>query len=90
MPSLRDSYEEMSELAPDLLFWVLFMGGYASRGLECHGWFLEGLVECAVSRGVSSWDKACGVLERFFFVQRVTEEPWRGFWDDVMKDDVFL
>lgn len=90
IPTLKSSYEEIRRIAPDLLFWVLFMGGFASRGLECHAWFLEGLVECAVSRGVSSWDKARGVLERFFFVQRVTEDPGRGFWEDVMKDDVFL
>lgn len=89
-PSIKRSYGQVQKISPELLFWVLWFGGFASPGLECHEWFVENLVESAVSRGINSWSKASAVLERFFFVHRATDEPGKVFWASIMKHDIFL
>lgn len=78
--SLIDSLPIIRSTAPDLLFWVLFIGSLASRGMDCHPWFLMRLVDVADELLLDGWDSAVSVLEKFFFVCRSQDEPARELW----------
>ncbi|KAL3443732.1 hypothetical protein BJX65DRAFT_311533 [Aspergillus insuetus] len=63
----------LHSVAPELTFWMLFMGGMASvgRGGTLHPWFLAQLLETKEFLGVGDWDQARGILTGFFY----TEQP---------------
>jgi hypothetical protein len=63
----------LHSVAPELTFWMLFMGGMASagRGGTLHPWFVAQLLETKEFLGVRDWDQARGILTGFFY----TEQP---------------
>ena len=78
-------YDHLQRIAPDLLFWSLFLGGLISKGLEPHAWFLTHLKASAEHIGVQDWVQAVAVLEGFFFVCRSSDEPAREIWESVIR-----
>ena len=77
--SLSKNYFVLQSTASDLLFWILFTGSLASKGMGCNSWFLTCLVDI---RGQLSleWDSAVSMLEEFFFVCRPQDEPAKELW----------
>jgi hypothetical protein len=81
-------YDELQATAPTLLFWILFIGGMASQGYRCHGWFVNGLIELVKPEllDLGEWDDAKAVLEGFFY----TKQDWSGeeldgdLWNEVL------
>ncbi|KAJ0418852.1 hypothetical protein BJY00DRAFT_324644 [Aspergillus carlsbadensis] len=71
--SLRQSLEELplaylQLTAPELLFWMLWIGGQASRGvIECHAWFVGNLVTLARQLRLGHWEAARMVLGGFLY-----------------------
>jgi hypothetical protein len=73
--SLEVTFGYLQVTAPDLLFWILWMGGLASRGAECRTWFVENLRTVAQQLGLVHWVAARIVLGEFFY----TDQPgWQG------------
>lgn len=82
---ISNCYDQLQRTAPDLLFWLLFLGGLISKGLETHDWFLTHLKASAEHIGVQDWVQAVTVLEGFFFVCRSSDEPARELWQSVLR-----
>ncbi|KAL3443952.1 hypothetical protein BJX65DRAFT_311431 [Aspergillus insuetus] len=86
--TLSPIYDELQSVAPTLLFWILFIGGMASQGYRCHGWFVNGLIELVKPErlDMGEWDDARVVLEGFFY----TKQAWTGeeldgdLWNEVL------
>ncbi|KAL5340917.1 hypothetical protein BJX70DRAFT_406663 [Aspergillus crustosus] len=71
-------------LAPDLVFWMLFMGGMASRGDEVHCWFVERISEIAPRLGVWDWRGAREMLSGFFYSDQRGQMEAEDLWDEVL------
>jgi hypothetical protein len=78
--SLFNSFYVFQSTAPDLLFWVLFMGSLASRGTKSSPWFLVHLTDVAEQLGLKDWASAASLLESFLFVSRHSDEPAKDLW----------
>lgn len=83
--SLHKSLPALRSTASDLLFWVLFIGSLASRGMECNSWFVARLVDVADELLLEGWDSAVPILEKFFFVCRSQDEPARDLWNSAFQ-----
>lgn len=79
--SLFRSLYLFQSTAPDLLFWILFIGSLASRGMKTSSWFLAHLTDAAEQMGLKNWASAASILETFFFVCRRHDEPARELWN---------
>ncbi|KAL3470432.1 hypothetical protein BJX99DRAFT_264239 [Aspergillus californicus] len=57
--SLEKSFPAIQHMAPDLLFWILFMGGLGTNKRDCYAWFLDHLSETARLLHIDDWDDNC-------------------------------
>ncbi|KAL3462367.1 hypothetical protein BJX64DRAFT_288488 [Aspergillus heterothallicus] len=81
-------YKQIESTAPTLLFWILFVGGMASQGYKCHGWFVNGLIDLVKPEklDLGEWEDAKSLLEGFFY----TRQAWSGeeldadLWNEVL------
>jgi hypothetical protein len=78
--SLLQSFYVLRSTAPDLLFWVLFVGSLASRAMKPNAWFLAQLTDTADQLALKDWPSAVSTLETFFFVCRRSDEPAKDLW----------
>ncbi|CEJ59376.1 hypothetical protein PMG11_08001 [Penicillium brasilianum] len=83
--SLCKSYRTLQSTNSDLLFWILFVGSLASRGMECHSWFLAHLVDVADQLSLEGWGSAISVLQGFLFVCRSADEPAKELWNFTLR-----
>ncbi|KAL4787894.1 hypothetical protein BJX76DRAFT_353693 [Aspergillus varians] len=83
--SLHSSLSILQDTACDLLFWILFVGGMASQGLECHRWFVIRLGEAAERLAVTDWNTALSLLRQFFFVIRPAEKQPERLWNSTVE-----
>jgi hypothetical protein len=72
----------LTTTAPDLLFWILFVGGMASQSYTSYPWFVEQLALSVRSLGLWEWEQARKVLGGFFWcdqagLKRAEEVLWR-------------
>jgi hypothetical protein len=79
--SLFQSFYVLQSTAPDLLFWILFMGSLGSRGMKSNQWFLVQLTDVAEQLALKDWASAASLLESFFFVCRHSDEPAKELWN---------
>ena len=79
--SLFKSLFILQSTAPDLLFWILFIGSLASRGMKSNSWFLVHLTDAAEQLALKDWASAASLLESFFFVCRHSDEPAKELWN---------
>ncbi|KAL2826546.1 hypothetical protein BJY01DRAFT_262308 [Aspergillus pseudoustus] len=84
--SLAPQLPFFQEIAPDLIFWILFMGGMASRGYSVHAWFVTRLIETAGLLGVRTWAEARAILGEFFYTDQPGETAAEDLWDGVLLD----
>ncbi|CEL01810.1 hypothetical protein ASPCAL01388 [Aspergillus calidoustus] len=73
-------------LAPDLIFWILFMGGMAARAYPVYPWFVTRLAETATLLGVREWGEVRALLGEFFYTNQPGETPAEDLWDEVLLD----
>lgn len=83
--SLRKCRSFVQKSAPDLLFWILFIGAAATRATESHVWIMRELKDCADRLSVFEWDEALAVLKRFLFVSRTRDEFGIEVWKEVQQ-----
>ena len=92
--TLRHNFEYslpiLYSVAPDLLFWILFVGGIASQGFDCHIWCIENLRNCTSQLGLRTWEDASSILEGYFFVNRLRNDPANALWNSVSEGLVFV
>ncbi|KAL3484312.1 hypothetical protein BJX62DRAFT_218866 [Aspergillus germanicus] len=88
--SIEVPFTYLQETAPDLLFWMLWIGGLASRGAESRTWFVENLRTVAQQLGLEHWIAARIVLGGFFYTdqygwqgEKVAEEE---LWGEVIPE----
>lgn len=79
--SLQRSSDSLKSTAPDLHLWILFIASLASRGQNCHSWFLQRLQEAAQELSLEKWDRAVIVLQEYFFVYRSSDGPVKEVWN---------
>ncbi|EED23228.1 conserved hypothetical protein [Talaromyces stipitatus ATCC 10500] len=86
--SLELQYSYLESTAPELLFWILFIGSMASHGYKSHYWFVNGLTEMTRRLGLGEWDKARSALRGFFYTDQLTErEAEENLWNEVLSAD---
>jgi hypothetical protein len=80
---LQSSLETLWFPHAEILFWVLFIGLFIAETTELERWFLERLVHVAEVLGLVEWEGDEGaerVLQGFFYMADVHEEPFRRLW----------
>lgn len=77
------SLPDLATIAPDLLFWILFMSGIASQGFVSHIWCLNNLRICAKQNALRSWEDALSVLKGYLFVPRRRNDPAKCLWNSI-------
>lgn len=71
--------------APDLLVWILFLGGLLSQGRKGHEWWVYKLADAARRISITQWDSLLVVLEGFCFIYRKTDKPARDLWNETLE-----
>jgi hypothetical protein len=71
--------------APDLLVWILFLGGLASHDRENHEWFVNTLAHAAADSSLNNWDGMLSVLEGFCFTNRSTDVACHDIWSKAIR-----
>lgn len=66
-----------------LLFWALFLGAHMSLGERERPWFVNMLAMVAQTVQVQEWFQVRALLARFYYVDRVFQDPLRRVWDEV-------
>ncbi|PKX91517.1 uncharacterized protein P174DRAFT_452813 [Aspergillus novofumigatus IBT 16806] len=82
--SLVPAYGHAQSTAPDLVFWILFIGGMASQGYKCHPWFVSRLAEMARRLDLVEWEKARETLGGFFYTDQPGERGAENLWNEVL------
>ncbi|KAL3448428.1 hypothetical protein BJX65DRAFT_274703 [Aspergillus insuetus] len=73
-------------IAPDIIFWILFMGGMAARAYPVYPWFVTRLAETAALLGVREWREVRALLGEFFYTDQPEETTAEDLWDEVLLD----
>ncbi|KAJ5355125.1 uncharacterized protein N7496_012337 [Penicillium cataractarum] len=82
--SLEVPYQHLQNETPELLFWILVLGGLASQGYKCHRWYLTRLIEMTERLGLSEWQAARAVLGRYFYTDQPSEKrAEEDLWNEV-------
>jgi hypothetical protein len=68
---------------PEVLLWVLFMGGIASEDRVQRPWFRERASKVCATLAVESWPVARQILIRFPFTGSDCTSHCRGFWSEL-------
>ncbi|KAJ5894956.1 hypothetical protein N7495_006647 [Penicillium taxi] len=80
--SLEVGISLLEETAPELLFWMYFLGALGTTGLRCHQWLVSGLQSFARRLCVEDWASALPILQGYFFVSR-HREIGKEFWESL-------
>jgi hypothetical protein len=88
--SLFISFSALQSTAPDLLFWILFIGSLASKGMKSNSWFVAHLTDVTDQLSLQDWDRAVSLLEEFFFVCRRSDEPAKDLWQTTFRADLVI
>lgn len=65
---------------PELLLWATIVGGWVSRSLPLHLWYIEQLRSCPVAVIEESWDEVRGLTEQYLPLRNRQAEGCIRFW----------
>jgi hypothetical protein len=71
--------------APDVLFWILFIGAMASHGHSPHSWFVHQLADLAALLELREWEMAREILGGFFFTDQPGQQRGEELWKQVVS-----
>ncbi|KAL3482845.1 hypothetical protein BJX62DRAFT_250226 [Aspergillus germanicus] len=78
------SLQSFKATAPDLLFWLLFIGGMASQGHSSHSWFVCHLAHVARILALEDWTtEVRPLLAEFFYTDRPAHTGAEDLWSEV-------
>lgn len=90
---LHSALLHFSELLPawhmtgELLLWVLFVGGIATKVPMERAWFVEMLADLCTSSRTESWEDVRLVLRKYFWIKTVDDNMEFSLWKEI---DVLL
>jgi hypothetical protein len=70
---------------PELLLWVMFLGGTATTTTADHIWFVTQVMTLAAALELRSWSDVKGVLERYLYPEHALEKLCVSFWEEIEK-----
>lgn len=73
--------------APDVLFWILFIGGMAAQGHSPHSWFVHQLVDLAASLELREWEEAREILGGFLYTDQPGQLRGEILWEQVLSTE---
>lgn len=69
--------------APDLFFWVLYVGALtANRTSEHYLWYCTGLARLSPTLGLIAWSDVKSFLEQFLYIHRNSDKSAERVWQD--------
>ncbi|KAL4865316.1 hypothetical protein BDV12DRAFT_188271 [Aspergillus spectabilis] len=81
---------KLQSTSPELLFWILFIGGLASQGYTTHYWFVNHLIEVTRYLAVEGLDEARWVLGGFFYTEQPEErKAEEALWNEVLAREAY-
>ncbi|KAJ5381703.1 uncharacterized protein N7496_004131 [Penicillium cataractarum] len=82
--SSSSSSSTLDATAPDLLLWLLFIGGMASQGDSSHAWFVSHLAHVVRSLALEDWaTQVRPLLGEFFYTDRPGQMDAEDLWSEV-------
>ncbi|KAL2808316.1 hypothetical protein BJX63DRAFT_424701 [Aspergillus granulosus] len=79
-----DGLSYIQDTAPDLLFWILFIGGMASQGHRSHPWFVLQLADMVHSLGLKEWVDVRALLGELFYTDQPGKTAGEDLWNEVL------
>jgi hypothetical protein len=72
--------------APDLLFWVLFVGALVARQTSGHyQWHCAHLAHVSSTLGLIAWSDARSILQEFFYIDRPWDNSVERIWQSILS-----
>lgn len=81
---IKADFEYFMTSAPELLFWVLFVGSAGAKGHVSRTWYLTHLAKAAEYLRLHNWSEVRTLVTQFFYVDRVVDTPLEELWDEVL------
>ncbi|KAL4881669.1 hypothetical protein BJY04DRAFT_56245 [Aspergillus karnatakaensis] len=82
--SLEPQLPSFQAIAPDLVFWMLFMGGMGSLAESGRSWYVERLSEMRTLLWIEDWAQARSILGEFFYTNQLGQTGGEDLWDEVI------
>jgi hypothetical protein len=83
--SLVPRLAHLTTTAPELLFWILVMGGMASQQSNSHSWFVQNVADLAWTLGVENWTgQVRPLLGQFFYTDQPGQTGAEDLWSEVL------
>jgi hypothetical protein len=68
---------------PEMMLWILVMGGFASIGTDNQWWFAKLVAEACLAQGIARTTEIAFFLTEFFWTDLYLYPMYTEFWDDV-------
>jgi hypothetical protein len=78
MPSFQLQY-------PEMMLWILIMGGFGSIGTDNQWWFAKVVAEACLAQGIAHTNEIVFFLTEFFWTDLYQYPIYMEFWDDVTR-----
>jgi hypothetical protein len=83
--SLVPRLAHLTTTAPQLLFWILVIGGMASQQSSSHSWFVKNVADVAWALEVTDWTgQVRPLLGRFFYTDQPGQTGAEDLWSEVL------
>lgn len=81
--SLVSRVDVFLSTAPDLFFWILYVGALtANRTSEHYRWYCTGLARLSPTLGLNNWSDVESFLEQFLYIHRDSDKSAERIWQD--------
>ena len=81
----ESKYDPCWQLCPDVLLWILVLGGIASSGIE-RAWFVQNLAAVSTALNLSDWDQVTEKLENYLWLESACDGGGQLLWAEVLAD----
>lgn len=78
------------QLCPDVLLWILVLGGIASFGTEERIWFVQNMAAVSAALNISEWEQAIEKLENYLWLGSTCNSGGQLLWAEVLADRTSL
>jgi hypothetical protein len=78
------------QLCPDVILWILVLGGIASFGIKERGWFVQNLAAVSAALNLSEWEQVVEKLENYLWLGSACDTGGQLLWAEVLADRTSL
>jgi hypothetical protein len=87
---IRTNVEEIDMLSfqlqyPEMMLWILIIGGFGSIGTDNQCWFAEVVAEACLAQGIAQMNEIAPFLTESFWTDLYQYPIYMEFWDDVTR-----